>query len=90
MAAESKAKIGACRKDTKRLGMLFNLLPRMATWAQTGQITLYTPLIWLPAVVAAPRTRLKWISFLISWAIGAAVWAVAQNIATKELATPEW
>lgn len=65
------------------LGLLFNVLPRIAAWAEAGQITLYTLLIWIPAVIAAPRTRLPWTALWISWIIGAAAWAVAQNTPAK-------
>src|SRR5208337_4959228 len=68
------------------LGLLFNILPHAAAWAEAGQITLYTLLIWVPAVVAAPKERLPWTAFFISWAIGAAAWVVAQNIAAEKSA----
>jgi len=61
------------------LGVLFNVLPRIAAWAEAGQITIYTFLVWLPALVGAP-TRLNWTAFFISWIFGAAAWAVAQNV----------
>lgn len=61
------------------LGVFFNVLPRVAAWAEAGQITLYTLLVWLPALVTAP-TRLNWTAFFISWIFGAAACAVAQNV----------
>ena len=64
------------------LGVLFNVLPRVAAWAEAGQITLYTALVWLPALVTAP-TRLNWTAFFISWIFGAAAWAVAQNVRAR-------
>jgi uncharacterized membrane protein len=65
------------------LGVLLNILPRIAAWAEAGQITLYTLLVWAPAIVAAPKMRLPWTAFFISWIIGAAAWAVAQNVPPK-------
>jgi uncharacterized membrane protein YphA (DoxX/SURF4 family) len=62
------------------LGVLFGVLPRIAAGCEAGQITLYTLLVWAPAVFAAPRTRLPWTAFWISWAIGAGAWVVAQNV----------
>jgi len=62
------------------LGVLFSILPRIAAWAEAAMISLFTLLIWAPAIVAAPRTRLPWTAFFISWAIGSAAWAMAQNI----------
>jgi uncharacterized membrane protein len=64
------------------LGVLCNVLPRVAAWAEAGQITLYTLLVWLPALMTAP-TRLNWTAFFISWIFGAAAWAVAQNVPAK-------
>jgi uncharacterized membrane protein len=64
------------------LGVLCNVLPRIAAWAEAGQITLYTLLVWLPALMTAP-TRLNWTAFFISWIFGAAAWAVAQNVPAK-------
>ena len=74
------------------LGVLFNVLPRIAAWAEAGQITLYTLLVWAPAIVAAPKARLPWTGFFISWIIAAAAWAVAQNIPprnTQDSSGPE-
>jgi uncharacterized membrane protein len=65
------------------LGVLFNVLPRIAAWAEAGQITLYTLFVWGPAVLAAPKARLPWTAFFISWIFGAAAWAVAQNMPKK-------
>lgn len=68
------------------LGVLFNVFPRVAAWAEAIQIALYTLLVWLPAIVAAP-TRLNWTAFFISWTFGAAAWAVAQNMPAKRAGT---
>lgn len=65
------------------LGVLFNVLPRIAAWAEAGQITLYTLLVWLPTVVN-PGKRLNWTAFFVSWIFGAAAWAVAQNVPARK------
>ena len=67
------------------LGVLFSILPGVAARAEAGMITLFTLLVWAPAIFAAPTTRLPWTAFFISWAIGSAAWVVAQNIAPKQL-----
>ena len=67
------------------LGVLFNVLPRLAAWAEAGQITVYTLLVWLPALLTAP-TRLNRTAFAISWIFGAAAWVVAQNMAGEHRA----
>ena len=65
------------------LGVLFGVLPRVAAWAEAGQITVYTLLVWLPAIFVAPRERLPWTALWISWTIGAAAWVVAQNTSPR-------
>jgi uncharacterized membrane protein len=70
------------------LGLLFSILPRVAAAAEAGMVSLFALLVWLPAVVAAPKTRFPWTAFLISWAIAAAGWMVAQNVGTKRSTAP--
>jgi uncharacterized membrane protein len=62
------------------LGVLFSVIPRLAAAAEAGMLTIITLLVWVPAVFAAPRTRMPWTAFWISSAITAAVWVVAQEI----------
>ena len=69
------------------LGVLFSVLPRVAAWAEAGMLSTFTILVWIPAILAAPKTRLPWTAFFISWAITSAAWAVAQNITAKRTVT---
>ena len=71
------------------LGVLFSIFPRVAARAEAGVISLFTLLVWGPAILAAPKTRLPWTAFFISWAIAAAAWVVAQNIAPEQPAMPD-
>jgi uncharacterized membrane protein len=71
------------------LGVLFSIFPRLAARAEAGMISLFTLLVWGPAILAAPRTRLPWTAFFISWAIGSAAWVVAQNTKPKKPAKLE-
>ena len=64
------------------LGVLFNVLPRFAAYAEAAQIMTYTFLVWAAALLAA-HTRLNITAFFISWLFGGAAWAVAQNIPAK-------
>lgn len=61
-------------------GLLLGVLPSVAAWAEAGQITCYTLLVWLPGLIAAPTDRLQRTAFFISWIIAAAAYAVAQNV----------
>jgi len=76
------------------LGVLFGVFPCVAAFAEAAQISLYTLLIWLPAILMGNRNlgptfahadrRLSFTAFLISWIIAAGAWAVAQNVPRKE------
>jgi uncharacterized membrane protein HdeD (DUF308 family) len=66
------------------LGVLFSIFPRVAAFAEAAMIGVFTILVWIPAIVAAPKTRLPWTAFFISWAIASAAWVVAQSIAAKK------
>lgn len=67
------------------LGVLFGVLANIAAWAEAGQITCYTLLLWLPALITTP-SRMNWTAFFISWIFGAAAYAVAQNVPPQEKA----
>lgn len=62
------------------LGVLFNVLAELAAYIEAAMISIFTLLVWGPAILAAPKTRLPWTAFFISWAIASAAWVVAQNI----------
>jgi uncharacterized membrane protein YphA (DoxX/SURF4 family) len=67
------------------LGVVFSVLPKVAAIAEAVMISLFALLVWAPAVVEAPKTRLPWTAFFISWAIAAGAWVVAQNIGSKRV-----
>src|ERR1700680_364048 len=71
------------------LGVLRSIFPRVAAMAEAGMISLFTLLVWGPAILAAPRARLPGTAFFISWAAASAAWVVAQNIAPKQPAKPD-
>jgi uncharacterized membrane protein YphA (DoxX/SURF4 family) len=61
------------------LGILFQVLPRIAAWCEAGMVSLFTLLVWLSTVMSKPTDRVGWTGFFISWIIGAAAWIVAQQ-----------
>lgn len=77
------------------LGVIFGVLPRVAAFAEAAQISAYTLLIWLPAILMGNRNlgpsfahadrRLSFTAFLISWIIAAGAWVVALNTPRKKL-----
>jgi len=71
------------------IGVLFSIYPRIAASVEAGMISLFAILVWGPAILAAPKTRLPWTAFFISWAIAAGAWVVANNIPAKKSALPK-
>lgn len=76
------------------LGMLFNVLPRVAAYAESAQLWIYTLLIWVPCVLFGPNTdvqvmfgtsaRMPWTALLVTWLPAACALAVAQNVAGRK------
>jgi uncharacterized membrane protein len=66
------------------IGLLLSVLPRVAAIAEAGMLSLFTLLVWGPAILAAPRTRMPWTAFFISWAISAAAWIVVSSTKREE------
>ena len=58
---------------------------QVAAMTEASMISLFTLLVWGPAILAAPRTRLSWTAFFISWAIASAAWVVAQSVVAQNV-----
>lgn len=61
------------------VGMLFNVLPRLAATLTAIMVSLFTLLVWVPMVVAAPANVADWSELCTSAAITGAAWAVAES-----------
>jgi uncharacterized membrane protein len=61
------------------IAVLLSIYPRIAAHIEAVLIALFTTLVWIPPIIAAPIARLPWTAFFISWVIGAAAWAVADR-----------
>jgi uncharacterized membrane protein len=70
------------------VGVLSGIYPRVAAAVEAGMLSLFGLLVWAPAIAAAPRTRLPWTAFFITWAIAAGAWVVAGSIGTKKTIRP--
>jgi len=70
---------GACHLAAG-VGVLFGVLPRLAAQLESLMLALFTIIVWIPRVVAAPRTPLNWTEIWISWALTAAAAVVAAGI----------
>lgn len=62
------------------LAILLSIVPRVAALLEAGMVSLFAVLVWLPAIIAAPRGRLPWTAFFITWFFAASAWIVARNI----------
>ena len=59
------------------LGVLLAIYPRLAATMEAAMLTVFTVLVWIPAVIAAPTSRNNWSELAISWAITAGALVVA-------------
>jgi uncharacterized membrane protein len=70
------------------LGVLLSIRPRLAATMEAAMLTIFTVLVWIPRIIAAPATRNDWGEFVISWAIAAGAWLVAGSFAAKGGGSP--
>jgi uncharacterized membrane protein len=61
------------------IAVLFGVYARLAAMLTACMMTVFTLLIWMPGVVAAPRDRFQWTALLISSALAAGACAVADS-----------
>ena len=66
------------------LGVLFSIYPRWAAAAEAGMLSLFTVLVWVPAVMTRPGLQSNWVEFLFTWALAAACWVVAEGLPARD------
>jgi uncharacterized membrane protein len=66
------------------LGILVGVLPRLAAAAEAVMISIFTFLVWIPSIAAAPATRDPWLEFFLSAAIAGAAWVIAGSLQATE------
>lgn len=62
------------------IGVLFSILPRLAARLEAAMLAVITILVWIPVVAAHPDVRLNWTALIISLAITAGAWVVAESV----------
>jgi uncharacterized membrane protein len=62
------------------IGILLLVLPRLAATLVATMMSLFTVLIWIPAVMSTPTDRLSWTALMASTAISGGAWVVADSL----------
>lgn len=65
------------------LAVLFSFFPRIAALTEAGMVALFAVLVWLPAILTSPKSRLPWTAFFITWFFAASAWVVSHVASSR-------
>lgn len=68
------------------VGVLFAVVPRFAAMVEAGMVSLFAILVWAPAILTSPKTRLPWTAFFITLFFASSAWVVATQARFKDRA----
>jgi uncharacterized membrane protein len=71
------------------LGVILGILPQLAAAMEAAMLSVFTVLVWIPLIYAAPTSRGSWSEFTLSWAISGAAWVVAASFGERNLGTSD-
>jgi uncharacterized membrane protein YphA (DoxX/SURF4 family) len=63
------------------LGVVFGIYPRWAAASEAAMLSVFTLLVWVPAVITKPGVPSNWVEGLFTFALACASWVVAESIA---------
>jgi uncharacterized membrane protein len=66
------------------LAILSGMLARLAATLTAIMVSLFTVLVWVPMVIAAPASRGNWSEICVSAGISGAAWAVAESLRDRK------
>lgn len=73
---------GACHLAAG-LGLLIGVLPRLAAQLEAAMLGIFTIVVWIPILIAAPGTRSNWREIFMSWLLTAATAVVAAYLPAR-------
>jgi Predicted membrane protein len=62
------------------IGVLLLVYARLAAALEASMLSVFTVLVWIPAIIATPKSLPTWTEFVISFAITAGAWVVADSL----------
>lgn len=63
--------------------LLLGIVQGWAAIVQAAMFSAFTIIVWVPAIAAAPSTRMPWTALFVSWIITAAAWIIAADLAAR-------
>lgn len=70
---------GACHLAAG-LGLLFGVVPWLAARLEAAMLAIFTVVVWIPVLVAAPDSRSNWREICVSWLLTAATAVIAAHL----------
>jgi hypothetical protein len=52
----------------------------LAAASEASMLSIFTLLVWIPAVITQPSLQSNWVEFLFTFALAGASWVVAESI----------